>query len=198
MSFLLGCLCAYLLGGIPFALILVWLLKRVDLRTIGSGNVGATNAARAFGGRGKLAVFLTIYALDTAKGFVPAFFGPRLTSGPDSAAVWFGACAILGHCVSPYLHFRGGKGVATTTGVMAALDPIALLAALVVFGLVFWLTKRVFLGSLALGVTLACAVVLRDPTSAFAERAPITIFALTIAALLFVTHRRNLASLRTS
>jgi len=197
MSFSLGCLAAYLLGGIPFSLLLVRLLKRVDLRTIGSGNVGATNASRAFGGRAKLAVFLLIYALDTAKGFVPAFFGPRLIGGPASAAIWFGACAILGHCASPYLHFRGGKGVATTTGVMAAVDPMALVIALAVFGLVFAITKRVFLGSLALGVTLACAVVLRDPASAFAERAPISIFALTIAALLFVTHRRNLASLRT-
>ena len=109
MSFPLACLLAYLLGGVPFALLLVRWFAGVDVRTLGSGNVGATNASRAFGPKARLPIFALIYVLDGAKGFVPAFFGPELVDGPGNAAVWLGACAVLGHCASPILGFRGGR-----------------------------------------------------------------------------------------
>ena len=192
MSFAVGCALAYLLGGIPFALVLVRLLKGVDVRTLGSGNVGATNASRAFEGRARLAIFVLIYLLDTAKGFLPAFFGPELFDGPASRAILFGACAILGHCASPYLGFRGGKGVATTTGVVAAVEPVALLIGLGAFFVVFAITRRVFFGSLALGIALALAIVFRDLDTAFAERVAASVFGIAVAAFLFFTHRSNL------
>ncbi len=196
MAFPLGCLLAYLLGGIPFALVLVWALKGVDVRTVGSGNVGATNAARAFGPGARLGAFAVIYAFDFAKGFAPARFGPELVDGPASRAVVFGACAILGHCASPYLRFRGGKGVATTTGVVAAIEPLALAIGLAAFFAVFAATRRVFLGSLALGLGLALAIVLREPATAFGARAAHSAFGIAVAALLFWTHRSNLRKLR--
>jgi glycerol-3-phosphate acyltransferase PlsY len=193
MELALALLSAYLLGGIPFGLVIVRLWKGIDIRTVGSGNVGATNASRAFAGRTQKVVFLAIYLLDFAKGFVPALLAPQFVDGqPLTVAVLAGAAAIAGHCASPYLGFRGGKGVATTTGVVAAIEPIALLVALVVFGIVLKLTRRVFVGSLALGVTLPIAVVGRDPATAFGARLPATIFAAVVAVLLFVTHRSNL------
>jgi len=193
MSFALGCLLAYLIGGVPFSLVLVRMLKGVDIRQMGSGNVGATNASRAFGPRARLPMFLLIYLLDTAKGFAPAFFFPALLAGgPASAGVWFGACAVLGHCASPYLGLRGGKGVATTTGVVAAFDPAALGISIGAFLAVFAVTRKVFLGSLALGVTLAVAIIFRDVDSAFSTRMVETGFGLAVAAFLFFTHRSNI------
>src|SRR5688572_12098919 len=99
MELIIGCIAAYFLGSIPFALLLVRWFVGVDLRQIGSGNVGATNASRAFGKAGRIPMFLLIYLLDFLKGFLPAQFGPDLLSmGPSlGAPVLFGACAILGH-----------------------------------------------------------------------------------------------------
>lgn len=201
MWIVVGCLLAWILGGIPFGLVLVRAFTGKDLRTLGSGNVGATNASRAFANRRVgLAVFLLIYVLDAAKGFVPAFFGPGwmaaagadLGCGPVLAAVLSGAAAIVGHCASPFLGLKGGKGVATATGVVAALDGRALLVALAVFGIALAITRRVYLSSLSLGVALAVAVVAFEPEHAFGGRLPITVFAIVVAAFLFFTHRSNI------
>jgi glycerol-3-phosphate acyltransferase PlsY len=191
----LACGLAYLLGGVPFSLLLVRALTGRDLRTIGSGNVGATNAARAFSGPMRAVVFVTIYVLDFTKGFVPAscfpgWFGAGWLA--TAAPVVYGACAVLGHVLTPFLRFKGGKGVATTCGVVAALDWVALLAALLAFLAVWLPTKRVFLGSLALGIALPVVVVAEAPGTAFTARLPVTIFCTAIAVLLFWTHRTNI------
>lgn len=192
MTLVLGCILAYLLGAVPFALLLVKLLRGVDVRQIGSGNVGATNASRAFPPGMRVFVFLAVYVLDFTKGFLPAWAGSVWLQGGAAASAALGASAVLGHCTSPYLGFRGGKGVATTTGVMAWLDPLALGAALACWLIVRFATGQVFLGSLALGVSLAAAVFLRDPHAAFGERLPVTVFAIAAAIFFFVTHRSNL------
>lgn len=193
---ILGLFTAYLLGSVPFALILVRLVAGVDVREIGSGNVGATNAARAFGRRGRIPMFALIYLLDCAKGLIPTLFGPGLFIAAGSSElpyqVLFGAAAILGHCTSPFLGFRGGKGVATTTGVIAYLAPYVLLAAFAMFFAVLGLTRQVFLGSLALGLTLAVGVIVEDPSEAFTTRWPLTVFSLVVAMFLFYTHRSNI------
>ena len=198
MTLLLACACAYLLGGIPFGLVLVRSMKGVDIRKLGSGNVGATNASRAFGKRKRLWVFLLIYVFDFGKGFVPAAWFPQWFGIDDAllGGVLVGASAILGHCVSPYLGFKGGKGVATTTGVFAAVElgPVAI--AVGVFLVVFVVTRQVFLGSLALGFALASAVVLREPATAFGERLPVSVLALALAVFLVYTHRGNLRRMR--
>lgn len=194
MDVAVACLLAYLLGGVPFGLLLARLLAGVDIRRIGSGNVGATNAARAFSTRPKrLGAFLLIYLLDGLKGYVPtAWFGAAFGLASPNAPVFLGCCALLGHCFTPYLRFKGGKGVATGCGVFAALEPLALLIALAAFGLAYAATRKVFVGSLTLGVALALAVVFRDPSSAFAGRTGASVFAIAVALFLFFTHRSNL------
>lgn len=193
MTLAFVCLAAWLLGGIPWGLVLVRLFRGVDIRTIGSGNIGATNASRAFTGQARLAVFLAIYVLDFAKGFVPAIVAPQLVDAdPLLASVLAGAAAILGHVFSPYLRLRGGKGVATTTGVLAAVEPIALAVGLLAFFVVLRLTRQVYLGSLSLGIALALAVVLREPATAFGARLPASLLGVAVAAFLFWTHRNNL------
>jgi acyl phosphate:glycerol-3-phosphate acyltransferase len=200
MALVLACLCGFLLGAVPWALVVVRLLKGVDVRKVGSGNVGATNASRAFASKGgRLGAFLLIYLLDATKGFVPASFLPQWFlaegSGGDSyqlAAVLCGASAVLGHVFTPFLGFRGGKGVATATGVLFALDWQATSVALAVFFLVRWWSGQVFFGSLALGGALAAAAIVLHPTEAFAARLPVTVLCLCLAVLLFWTHRSNL------
>jgi glycerol-3-phosphate acyltransferase PlsY len=192
MTLAIGCLLAWLLGGIPFGLVLVRVFKGVDIRTIGSGNIGATNASRAFGGGARPAVFALIYALDFAKGLGPALAGAGPIGGTAASAVLLGGCAVVGHCASPYLRLRGGKGVATATGVVAALDWRALLVGLAVFALVRLATGQVFLGSLALGIALAAAMALLDPAAALDARLPQTLFCAALALFFFWTHRSNL------
>ncbi|MHC4899451.1 MAG: glycerol-3-phosphate 1-O-acyltransferase PlsY [Planctomycetota bacterium] len=199
MDLLLGSIGAYLLGSIPFAYLLVRVCVGVDVRTVGSGNSGATNASRAFQPPWRIPVFLLIYLLDFAKGFLPTWLASAHFAGPlgDGSTAYgpvvlIGAATVLGHCTSPFLKFKGGKGVATTTGVFAFLEPLVLVLALAIFFLLRGLTKQVFLGSLAIGVVLAAGVIVREPATAFGERWPVTVFALVITLFLVYTHRSNI------
>ncbi|MCB9876815.1 MAG: glycerol-3-phosphate acyltransferase [Planctomycetes bacterium] len=190
LPFALAVPLAFLLGAVPFAWLVVRLLKGIDVRTVGSGNVGATNASRAFTGKGRqLAAFLAIYLLDAGKGFFAVLL-VHATDGPERVAC--GAAAILGHVFTPFLGFRGGKGVATATGALLALDWRVTAIALVVFFAVRFSTGQVFFGSLALGLALAGAAIGLEPAAAFGERLPLTCLCLLIAAFLFWTHRSNL------
>ena len=196
MLLLLGCLCAFLLGGVPFALVVVRVCKGVDVRSIGSGNVGATNASRAFGrGLPRLLAFVAIYLLDAGKGFFAVFLGPdwfAAGSGGMLAPVLLGASAILGHVFSPLLGFRGGKGVATATGVLLALDWRVALLSIGAFLVVRLCTGQVFLGSLVLGLVLPVAAVVLHGGEAFVSWLPGTVLCTVLAAFLFWTHRSNL------
>ncbi len=134
---------AYLLGSVPFAYLVVQWRTAVDIRTVGSGNVGATNVLRVTGTPAAAAVL----ALDIAKGAVPVLIGRALGAPP---AV-LGACAmaaVLGHVFPVFLGFRGGKGVATSAGAIGALSPAPMLAAALVFGVVVAWKRFVSLGSM--------------------------------------------------
>jgi glycerol-3-phosphate acyltransferase PlsY len=178
---------AYLLGGIPFGYLLVRLVTGIDVRSQGSGNVGATNAARAVPEAWRLPFFLLVFVLDAGKGSVAAAVLPRpFGLGPEAPPA-AGLAAVLGHSFSPYLRFRGGKAVATTLGVMAALEPLATAVAVGAFLAVFALTRVVALGSLALAAALPAAVAARG-----APR-PVLLLAIALALLIFVRHRSNIA-----
>ncbi len=182
-------LAGYALGSVSFALLVArW--RVVDLRGVGSGNPGATNAGRAMGRLWGTLVYLG----DALKGFLPV--GVALHLGwPTATAALAGAGAFLGHLWPLYHHFRGGKGVATLSGAMLALDPRATLLALGVLVLLVLLTRYMALASMAFGFALPGAVVLLDP-AALAERLPVFLLAVTAGPFLLWTHRSNLKRLR--
>ena len=177
---------AYLLGAIPTSSLVVRLVRGDDLRTLGSGNAGATNLYRVLGWR----YAVPVAAFDMAKGAIPVLvFGPRAGSG-ELTPLLLGATAMFGHVFSVFLGFRGGKGVATGAGVVLGIAPWAFLVALVVWGLVVRTTGYVSLGSIVAAVALLPAVWLLHP----ARRPLIWVFA-GIAALVVVTHRANVKRL---
>ncbi len=135
---------AYLLGGIPFGYLL-GRLKGVDLRKVGSGNVGATNAARVLG----KPYGVLVYILDFLKGFVPTLLAVKLFGSDSWTTFLVGLAAVLGHTFSPFLGFRGGKGVATASGVLFAVNPFLASAVLAVWLVVFKISGYVSLGSIA-------------------------------------------------
>ena len=186
---------AFLLGSIPFAYLLVRMLFRVDVRAHGSGNPGATNASRVFPKRWRLGGFLLIFALDAGKGYaacalLPAWFERTHGSQADWVPAACGLAAVLGHSFSPFLKFRGGKGVATTLGVLIALEPIATLLALAVFGVIWAATRIVSLGSIAMAVVLPVAIYWRG------EAPPaVGLMAILLGVLIIVRHRSNIGRL---
>jgi glycerol-3-phosphate acyltransferase PlsY len=176
---------SYLLGSIPtgYWLGLAW--KGVDVRQQGSGNLGATNVLRVLGtGPGVLTL-----ALDILKGLIPVLVAQRLFPQELTLAILTGLAAIFGHTASIFVRFRGGKGVATTAGVFAALLPIPALAAVTVFAVVFGWSRYVSLGSLLGALTLAC--------SSFIVAAPRPLAWTAVAMAVFVvwTHRANIRRL---
>jgi glycerol-3-phosphate acyltransferase PlsY len=144
-------LCSYLLGSVPFGFLIVRYFKGVDVRSIGSGNIGATNVART-GGKG---LAISTFLLDALKGWLPVFLVlhlPAIPAGDEMQrnllAAFAALMAILGHMFPVWLGFRGGKGVATGLGVFLALAPEAALLALALFAAVVALTRYVSLGSI--------------------------------------------------
>jgi glycerol-3-phosphate acyltransferase PlsY len=153
-------LLSYLIGAIPWSWLAARLVGDVDLRTVGSGNLGATNTFRALGVR----VALPVLLLDILKGVAavlwvaPVAFGQTSLS-VDNTANLCGLAAILGHMYPVYLRFRGGKGIATSAGVFLALEPIALGLCFLAFALTFALSGGIVsLGSLVSSLVLPLAV----------------------------------------
>jgi glycerol-3-phosphate acyltransferase PlsY len=133
---------AYLIGSVPFGVILTRLGGAGDLRQIGSGNIGATNVLRT----GRKGLALATLAFDILKGALPVWLGHRFF-GPDIAVV-AGLGAVVGHCFPVWLGFRGGKGVATACGVVATLTPLVAAIVLALFIAIAWLTRYVSLASI--------------------------------------------------
>jgi acyl phosphate:glycerol-3-phosphate acyltransferase len=138
-------LAAYFLGSIPFGLLLAKLFGNADVRKAGSGNIGAANVARV---AGPLAGILTL-ALDTAKGAAAVLLAARFAHESAAWMMLAALAALVGHCFSVWLKFKGGKGVATALGVFLALCPPAALAALLLFALVAACWRYVSLGSIS-------------------------------------------------
>jgi len=142
VPFIVGFVVAYLIGSVPFGLILTRLAGAGDVRRIGSGNIGATNVLRT----GRKGLALATLALDVLKGALPVWLAYRYL-GPDMAVV-VGLGAVLGHCFPVWLKFKGGKGVATAAGVVVALTPAAAAIAIGVFVVVVLATRYVSLASM--------------------------------------------------
>ena len=186
---------AYLYGSVPYGLLAAKALKGVDIRETGSGNIGATNAARTLGWKS----FPFIFLLDLSKGAVPAglvlyLSGTAWGAAPPLLAVLAGIAAILGHVFPVYLGFKGGKGVATSTGVFAVLSPWALLIAAVVWGAVFGAWRYVSLASICAAGTLALAAWFFTPAPLDAG-IYVTVFATVSALAIIALHRGNIGRL---
>jgi len=193
---------AYLLGAIPFGL-LIGLAHGVDVRAQGSGNLGATNVGRVLGRKWGYLCLL----LDVSKGFVPtlaAWFAlVRQPASADMLLRWIlvGLAAVLGHVFPVYLKFRGGKGVATTVGVALGVFPyytIAIAVALLLYALVRFATGWVSAGSLTLAVAFPAAFFVYlalDPEMTLTVFWPLGAISVLLGLLIIVRHRSNLARL---
>lgn len=179
---------AYLIGGIPWSLLIGRWVGGVDLREMGSGNLGSTNVARFLGGWWAV----TVFALDFVKGALPVAAAAWLVAvgWRDGAMVTAGLAALVGHVYSPYIRFRGGKGIATTAGVAAALIPWVLLVGAVTFFAVALTTRRVSAGSLAICVVCVPAVLLLYPGHLL-----LTLFCVGVAIIIAFSHRSNIRRL---
>jgi len=176
---------AYFIGSIPFALLLAKRWGSLDLRLVGSGNIGATNVLRAYG----ITPGVIVAVLDMAKGALSVILADRLNAAGGAPAA-AGVAAVIGHVCPPWLGFRGGKGVATACGVFSVLTPLAALIAFTIFIASVWVSRYVSVGSVLASATL--------PPIAFAtgSPAPNVIAAIVVAVLIVVRHRTNLARVR--
>jgi len=189
-----GCgLASYLLGAIPFGY-LIGRARGVDIRSIGSGNIGATNVFRSVGkGWGILT-----FACDAVKGFAPVFFLPRLAAacaspscGTDGLKVFCACLAVAGHNWPVYLRFKGGKGVATSAGALLGLAPAGLLLGFAVWIVAFLISRYVSLASL-----IAAAAVSGSAWLLYMKQGRLVPFTLTALAILVTwRHRGNIRRL---
>lgn len=191
-------LAAYLLGSVPFGVLVTRLFTGTDVRQVGSGNIGASNVTRA---AGKAAGVLTL-VLDAAKASVPMICALRLSrpegrAAAEGLAVAVGLAAFAGHLYPVWLRFRGGKGVATALGVFLVLAPVPSLVGLALFAAVYGATRLPALGSLT--GTSACCVgtfaqeLLRRGSAGWVSPVPWACFAITVA--IVVRHRSNIERL---
>jgi len=194
---------AYVIGSIPFGL-MIGLASGIDPRRAGSGNIGATNLGRLLGWK----FFALVFTLDLLKGAAPTLaagallrFAPGYRSG---YLLWIlvGAAAITGHLFSLFLRFRGGKGVATSTGVVLGIFPyftaagaVAIIVWLVVFRLTRYVSAGSIVGSLAFPVAYA-SIGAADGWPITGAQLPLLVFAILMALLIIFKHRGNIARLR--
>ena len=183
----LAVLTAYLIGGIPFGLIVVKLMTGADVREGGSGNIGATNVLRT---TGPAAGVITL-VLDAAKAFVAVWLADRLTGGSEFWMSFAALAVLVGHAYSIWLRFKGGKAVATFVGAFAYLTPVPFLAVALLFVFVVAWTRYLSLGSIiAAGLfPVACWMILHPAW-------PVLVSALGAAVLIIDRHRSNIARIR--
>jgi len=185
MDILLIGLASYLLGSIPFGVVLSR-SRNINLKEHGSGNIGATNVARVLG---KKAGLLTLLG-DLLKGSLAVFLADLFLKNPNGIAI-AGALAFTGHIFSIFLKFKGGKGVATGLGVLLYSIPYPTLCAAVIFGLILWSCRYVSLGSIVSAISIPLTAML------FGEAAPYIYLSSFIAILIVWRHSENIARLRT-
>jgi acyl phosphate:glycerol-3-phosphate acyltransferase len=194
---------AYLVGSVPFGL-LVGLARGVDVRKAGSGNIGATNVARLLGGR----YFALVFTLDLLKGLLPVLAAGWVLQGQDKTpadyALWLlvALAAVFGHMFSIFIGFKGGKGVATSMGVVLGVFPyftfaglIAAAVAVAAFLVTRYVSVMSMLGAICFPIAYLAIALARgwDPLG---RQLPLLLFALLICTLILYKHRTNIARLR--
>lgn len=185
MELLLLVVAAYLIGSIPFGLIIGKLIWKKDLRQYGSHNIGATNAWRVLGKKAGILIFI----LDFLKGQIGVFLGAYCLASPG-AMVLGGLFAVIGHMFPLFAAFKGGKGVATGLGVLAALMPKVTIIVAIFWLVVVLLTRYVSVAS------IGAAVLATILAAAFKEPTPYFVFTLVAAIMIVLRHRENIARLK--
>ncbi|XDD47802.1 glycerol-3-phosphate 1-O-acyltransferase PlsY [Leptospira sp. WS39.C2] len=185
---------SYLFGGIPVGFILAKQVRGIDIREHGSRNIGATNVGRVIGWKyGFLALLL-----DALKGAIPVISASYIDSpySLTTTEILLGSVAILGHTFTPFLHFRGGKGVATALGVYMTLVPIVTLCALLIFFIVYKISGFVSLGSIIGTLSMPLWYFGSSKVLHSADYQPIIFFVL-VATFFLITysHRENIRRL---
>jgi glycerol-3-phosphate acyltransferase PlsY len=186
LSIVAAALVAFLVGSVPFGYLIGRLFYHTDLRAEGSGNIGAMNALRTLGKTGGAAVLV----LDAVKGFVPVFLTAMYFHGSQLAEAMVAAAAVLGHCFSPWLRWRGGKGVATSFGAIFGLSwPAGLVA---VGG---WIAGAILTQYSSVGSMIGSALA---PVALwfFTGSPALTVYGVFAACFIAYTHRENAARLR--
>ncbi|OYD17298.1 acyl-phosphate glycerol 3-phosphate acyltransferase [candidate division WOR-3 bacterium JGI_Cruoil_03_44_89] len=182
--YILAIIVGYLLGSIPFGF-LIARVKGIDIRKVGSGNIGFTNVLRTCG----VVPGVLTCILDVLKGFLPTYIFSHVGASAQLCGILAGASAMLGHIFSAWLKFKGGKGVATGLGVFLALAPQAILIAAASWGIAIAITRIVSVGSITSGVVL--------PVASFIlyGNTPVSYFALFAGLISIFKHKQNIKRL---
>lgn len=181
LTILLACIISYFLGSIPNALWVSKTFKNIDIRQRGSKNMGSTNVSRVVGYKYGLLVLI----LDISKAIIPTLVA-KIFYGNDIAII-VGFFAILGHCYSIFVGFKGGKAVACTIGVLLIVSPISIIIGLVAFFIVCFLTEFIIsIASISMGVTNFVAVLILYDSNI------LKLFSLLIAILMIYKHKSNI------
>ncbi len=191
MLFFILIIIAYLLGGLPTAVILGKTLKGIDVREHGSMNSGATNAGRVLGKKW----FYIVMICDAIKGAIPVILALSLGLH-ELPSLIVGVVAILGHTFSIYLKFKGGKGVATSLGVIIVLVPLVTVIILIVFAIVYKVSKFVSLGSIVCAILFPILVYIFIVLGHYnSTKLPVVYVGIILAAYIVYKHRSNISRL---
>jgi len=180
-------LLAYLIGATPTSYVAGKLGRRIDLREHGSKNLGATNVYRVLG----WAYAIPVALIDVAKGAIPVVILGPWANGPAWFTVALGLAAVVGHIFSPYVRFKGGKGVATAAGMFLALTPLAVAISIPIWIVALWLSGYVSVASLTVAALFPVWVRLTVPDQPYTFWA-----AVVLAMIIFYSHRQNIRRLR--
>lgn len=183
-------LLAYLFGSLPNGLY-VAKIKKVDIRNEGSKNTGATNVFRVMGA--KFGIFVLV--LDALKGFLPLILAEK-AGITGNLLVLIGVTAVIGHTFSPFLNFKGGKGVATSLGIFLYLTPIPMLITLLMFFIVVGISKYVSLGSVLASVLLPILILMMPVNEKLGDKKIVFIISALLGAYIIYKHRANIERLK--
>ncbi|MGL5050333.1 MAG: glycerol-3-phosphate 1-O-acyltransferase PlsY [Fusobacteriaceae bacterium] len=189
--FLIMVVISYLFGALPNGVWVGKISKNIDIREYGSKNSGATNAYRILGAKYGILVLI----LDALKGYLPLLIASSVFGITGTALISLGLVAIIGHTLSIFLNFNGGKGVATSLGVFLFLFPKGILLVFLIFSLVVYFTKYISLGSVIGAGILPFLVIFMDMKPEV-ERVPLFIVAFLVAIFVIYKHKSNIERLR--
>lgn len=178
---------SYLIGSVPFGLWVAYLMTGVDVRTKGSGNIGATNVWRVCGPKAGIPAFI----LDVLKGYVPVIVGIHLFPSHSQWAILAGLCSLLGHNFSIFLKFTGGKGIATSLGILLALAPAVAGYAALIFLLELFTLRYISLGDILAAIAVPFLMYFCYPLDHYRLA-----FGIVASVMAIYKHRSNIARLR--